>query len=131
MAHDAIRNSTLARTLADVLGDVSDLVQKEIRLARAEFTAKIGNGVQAGLWIIVAALLGFVAALLVIEAMVFALASFGIALYWACLLVAGVLALCGAAAFAYGRSTAHEILVPLRGTRQINEDIKTIKEQLS
>jgi hypothetical protein len=131
MAHDAIRNSTLARTLADVLGDVSDLVQKEIRLARAEFTAKIGNGVQAGLWMIVAALLGFVAALLVIEAMVFALASFGIALYWACLLVAGVLALCGAAAFAYGRSTAHEILVPLRGTRQINEDIKTIKEQLS
>ena len=103
MAHDAIRNSTLARTLADVLGDVSDLVQKEIRLARAEFTAKIGNGVQAGLWMIVAALLGFVAALLVIEAMVFALASFGIALYWACLLVAGVLALCGAAAFAYGR----------------------------
>ena len=131
MAHDAIRNSTLARTLADVLGDVSDLVQKEIRLARAEFTAKIGNGVQAGLWMIVAALLGFVAALLVIEAMVFALASFGIALYWACLLVAGVLALCGAVAFAYGRSTAHEILVPLRGTRQINEDIKTIKEQLS
>ena len=130
MAHDAIRNSTLARTLAEVLGDVSDLVQKEIRLARAEFTAKIGNGVQAGLWMIVAALLGFVAALLVIEAMVFALASFGIALHWACLLVAGVLVLCGVAAFAYGRSTAHEILVPMRGTRQINEDIKTIKEQL-
>jgi len=131
MAHDAIRNSTLARTLADVLGDVSDLVQKEIRLARAEFTAKIGNGVQAGLWMIVAVLLGFVAALLVIEAMVFALASFGFALHWACLLVAGVLALCGVAAFAYGRSTADEILVPIRGTRQINEDIKTIKEQLS
>ena len=131
MAHDAIRNSTLARTLADVLGDLSDLVQKEIRLARAEFTAKIGKGVQAGLWVLVAALLGFVAALLVIEAMVFALASFGIALYWACLLVAGVLVLCGVAAFAYGRSTAHEFLVPMRGTRQINEDIKTIKEQLS
>jgi hypothetical protein len=131
MAHDAIRNSTLARMLADVLGDVSDLVQKEIRLARAEVTAKIGNGVQAGLWMIVAALLGFVAALLVIEAMVFALASFGIALYWACLLVAGVLVLCGVAAFAYGRSTVHEILVPMRGARQVNRDIKTIKEQLS
>ena len=131
MADDTIRNSTLARTLADVLADLSDLVQKEIRLARAEFTAKIGDGVQAGLWMLIAALLGFVAALLVIEAMVFALASFGIALHWACLLVAGVLALCGVAAFAYGRSAAHEILVPMRGTRQINEDIKTIKEQLS
>jgi len=131
MADEAIRNSRLVRTLADVLGDLSDLVQKEIRLARAEFTAKIGNGIQAGLWVLMAALLGFVAALLVIEAMVFALASFGIALHWACLLVAGVLALCGAAAFAYGRSTAHQMLVPMRGTRQLNEDIKTIKEQLS
>jgi hypothetical protein len=131
MAHDAIRNSTLVRTVGDVLGDLSDLVQKEIRLARAEFTAKITNGVQAGLWIIVAALLGLVAYLLVIEAIVFALASFGLALYWACLLVAVVLVGCGAAAFAYARSVAHEVLVPTRGTRQINEDIRTIKEQLT
>jgi len=131
MAHDAIGNSTLARTLANVLADLSDLVQKEVRLARAEFTAKVTNGVQAGLWMIVAALLGFVAALLVIEAIVFALASFGLALYWACLLVAAMLVGCGAAAFAYGRSVAHEVLVPLRGTRQINEDIRTIKEQLT
>ena len=69
----------------DVLGDLSDLVQKEIRLARAEFTAKMTSGVQAGLWMIVAALLGLVATLLVIEAIVFALASFGLAIYWACL----------------------------------------------
>ena len=91
MAHDAIGNSTLVRTVGDVLGNLSDLVQKEVRLARAEFTAKITNGVHAGLWMIVAALLGLVAFLLVIEALVFALASFGLALYWACLLVAAVL----------------------------------------
>jgi hypothetical protein len=41
MAHDAIRNSTLVRTVGDVLGDLSDLVQKEIRLAQAEATAKM------------------------------------------------------------------------------------------
>jgi hypothetical protein len=131
MAHDAIRNSTLVRTVGDVLGDLSDLVQKEIRLARAEFTAKMTSGVQAGLWMLVAALLGFVASLLVIEAIVFALASFGLAIYWACLLVAGVLAVCGAAAFAYGRSAANEMLVPMRGAGQINEDIRTIREQLT
>ena len=131
MAHDAIRNSTLVRTVGDVLGDLSDLVQKEIRLARAEFTAKMTSGVQAGLWMLVAALLGFVASLLVIEAIVFALASFGLAIYWACLLVAGVLAVCGAGAFAYGRSAANEMLVPMRGAGQINEDIRTIREQLT
>ena len=131
MAHDAIRNSTLVRTVGDVLGDLSDLVQKEIRLARAEATAKMTSGVRAGLWMMVAALLGLVASLLVIEAIVFALASFGLAIYWACLLVAGVLAGCGVAAFAYGRSAANEMLVPMRGAAQINEDIRTIKEQLT
>jgi hypothetical protein len=131
MAHDSIRNSALVRTVGDVLGDVSDLVQKEIRLARAEFAAKLTSGVEASLWMVVAALLGLVAALLVIEAIVFALASFGLAIYWACLLVAAVLAGGGAAAFAYGRSAAREMLVPARGIRQINEDIRTAKEQLS
>jgi hypothetical protein len=131
MAHDAIGNSTLVRTVGDVLGNLSDLVQKEVRLARAEFTAKITNGVQAGLWMIVAALLGLVAFLLVVEAVVFALASLGLAVYWACLVVAAALVGCGAAAFAYGRSVAHEVLVPMRGTRQINEDIRTIKGQLT
>jgi hypothetical protein len=131
MAHDAIPNSTLVRTVGDVLGDLSDLVQKEIRLARAEFTAKMATGVQAGLWMLVAALLGFVAALLVVEAIVFALASFGMALYWACLLVAGMLAGCGVAAFAYGRFSAREMLLPIRGVRQVNEDIRTVKEQIT
>jgi hypothetical protein len=131
MAHDGIANSTLVRTVGDVLGDLSDLVQKEVRLARAEFTAKITNGVHAGLWMMVAALLGLVAFLLVIEAIVFALASFGLPIYWACLVVAAALVGCGAAAFAYGRSAAHEVLVPMRGARQINEDIRTIKEQLT
>jgi putative superfamily III holin-X len=131
MAHDSIRNTTLVHTLADVLGDVSDLVQKEIRLARAEIAAKLMSGVQASPWMAAAGLLSFVAALLVIEAIVFALASFGLALYWACLVVAAVLAGGGAAAFAYGRSAAREMLVPARGIRQINEDIRTAKEQLS
>jgi hypothetical protein len=131
MAHDAIRNSTLVHTLADVLGDLSDLVRKEIRLARSEVAAKITDGARASLWMIVAALLGLVAVLFALEAAVFALASFGLALYWACLVVAGVLAGCGAAAFAYGRSAMRQMLVPARGIRQINEDIRTVKEQLT
>ena len=131
MAHDSIRDTALVHTLADVLGDVSDLVQKEIRLARAELAEKVTSGMQASLWMVVAGFLGLVAALLVIEAIVFALASLGLALYWACLLVAAVLAAGGAGAFAYGRSAVRQMLVPARGIRQINEDIRTAKEQLS
>jgi hypothetical protein len=38
MPFDGIRNSALVRTLADVLEDLPDLFQKEMRLAQAEFT---------------------------------------------------------------------------------------------
>jgi hypothetical protein len=131
MAYEALRNSTLPRALADVLRDVSDLLQKEVRLARAEINHKIASGAQAGLWMAGAALLFLVAALLVVEAAVFALATAGMPLPWACLLVAVAIAIIGAVAFAYGRSAVREALTPARSIKQINEDVRTVKENLS
>jgi uncharacterized Tic20 family protein len=131
MAYERLQNSTLTRTLTDLLGDLSDLVQKEVRLARAEVTEAINNGVQASVWMVVAAVLGLIAALLLVEAIVFGLASFGIALHWACLIVAIAFAAAAAAAFAYGRSMARDRIVPTRSVRQINEDIRTTREQLT
>lgn len=131
MTHEAIRNSTLTRTLADVIADFSELVQKEIRLARAEVTEKVTNVVQTSVWMMAAALLALLAISLVIEAAVFALASLGLALHWSCLIVAAVLAVCAAAAFAFGRSAAPEPLVPAKSIRQISEDIRTAKEKLT
>ena len=75
--------------------------------------------------------LGNVAALLVVEAAVFALASFGLALHWSCLLVAAVLIAIAAAAFFHGRSLTDDDLLPSRTARQITQDIKTTKEQLT
>ena len=60
MPLDGLRNSALLCTLADVLDDLPDLFQKEIRLAQAEFTGKIKDGVQASAWMMVAGLLGVV-----------------------------------------------------------------------
>jgi Putative Actinobacterial Holin-X, holin superfamily III len=131
MAYEALRNSTLPRALADVLRDVSDLLQKEVRLARAEINHKIASGAQAGIWMGGAALLFLVAAVLVVEAAVFALATAGIPLPWACLLVAVAIAIIGALALAYGRSAVRETLTPARSIKQINEDVRTVKENLS
>jgi hypothetical protein len=75
--------------------------------------------------------LGMVAALLVVQAAVFALLSFGLALYWSCLLVAAVLMAMAAATFFHGRSLTDEDLMPSRTARQITQDIKTAKEQLT
>jgi len=131
MAYESLQNSMVARTIADLLGDLSDLVQKEIRLARAEVMDKISRRLEASIWFAVAGLLAFVTLLLVIEAIVFGLASLGLPLHWSCLVVAAVLAAIAGAAFYYGRASSRESLVTTRSVRQLNEDLRTAKEQLS
>jgi uncharacterized membrane protein YqjE len=134
MAHDTLntlRNSGVARALTDLFADLSDLLQKEIRLAKAEVMEKIASRLRAGVWMVVAVVLGLVAGLLAVQAAVFAVASFGVPLHWACLLVAAVIAAGAAAAFYHGRSVAEETFLPTRTARQISQDIETAKEQLT
>jgi hypothetical protein len=94
-------------------------------------TEKITSRLRASAWMVVAGILGMVAVLLVVEAAVFALASFGLALHWSCLLVAAVLIAIAAAAFFHGRSVTDDDLLPSRTARQITQDIKTAKQQLT
>jgi VIT1/CCC1 family predicted Fe2+/Mn2+ transporter len=131
MAYETLRNTGLVQALSDVLADLSDLAQKEIRLAKAEVTEKISSKLQASVWMVAAGIMGLIAALLVIQAIVFAMASFGLALHWSCLIVAAVLAAIGAGAFFHGRSLAAEALVPERTVKQVSRDIETAKEQLT
>jgi membrane protein YqaA with SNARE-associated domain len=129
MAYD--RNSGLTKALGDLFGDLGDLAQKEIQLAKAEVTEKITSRLRASVWMVAAAFVGLIALLLVVEAAVFGLASLGLDLHWACLLVAAVMAAGGAAAFYHGRSVAETELLPTRTVKQITQDIKTAKEQLT
>jgi hypothetical protein len=128
---DALRNSEVTRVLSDLLADLSDLVQKEIRLAKAEIGEKITSRLQASVWMAAAGFIGVVAMLLVVEAAVFALVAYGLQPYWACLVMAVVLAAGAAAAFFHGRSMANEELTPTRTVKQVSEDIRTAKEQLT
>jgi hypothetical protein len=130
MAHD-LRNSGLVQGLTDLLGDLADLLRKELQLAKTEITEKIVSRLRASIWMVVAGALGMVAALLLVEAAVFAIASFGIALHWSCLIVAALFAAAAAAAFFQGRSQAQDELLPTRTARQISQDIRTAKEQLT
>jgi len=131
MAHEQLKIAALPRALSDVVADLADLVQKEMRLARAEISAKISTKVMGGVWMAVAGVLGLVAALVLIEALIFGIASFGIALHWSCLIVAGVLLAGAAVAFFMGRADVKEDMTPNVTIRQIKQDITTAKEQLS
>jgi uncharacterized protein YacL len=130
MAHD-LRNSGLVQALTDLFADLADLLRKELQLAKTEITEKIVSRLRASVWMVVAGAFGLIAVLLLVEAAVFAIASFGIALHWSCLIVAAVLAAAGAAAFFQGRSAAQDELLPTRTARQISQDIRTAKEQLT
>jgi hypothetical protein len=131
MASESLRDSGLIRAVADLFGDLSDLVQKEVRLAQAEVSEKISAKLVGGGWMGAAGVVAFVAFLLVIEAAVFAIASSGLALHWACLIVAGILAAVAAAIFYHGRSLAEQELLPTRSVRQVKQDIQVAKEQLT
>jgi hypothetical protein len=131
MAHDRLLNSGLVQALTDLLADLADLLRKELQLAKTEITEKIVSRLRASVWMVVAGVLGMVAALLLLEAAVFAIASFGIALHWSCLLVAAVLAAGAAAAFYHARSLVEGDFLPTRTTKQVTQDIETAKEQLT
>jgi Putative Actinobacterial Holin-X, holin superfamily III len=128
---DHLKNSALPRLLSDVVGDLADLFQKEMRLARAELSEKLSLKIQAGVWMSVAAAFILITLLAVVEALIFGIASgFGIALHWSCLIVAGLFAAIAGAAYAKGHANAQEDISPDRTIYQVKQDIRTAKEQL-
>jgi uncharacterized membrane protein YqjE len=129
MADDSLKDTVLIRTVTNLLHDLSDLVQKEIRLARAELTQKVMGLLQQFQWMAVAGVLAFFAVFVLLEAIVFGLMAAGMPGHWACLLVACVLGAAAALAFSYGRSAGTE-MTPTRTVRQLNEAMRTGREQL-
>jgi hypothetical protein len=131
MAYERLKNTTLPHVLSEVLADVAELFQNELRLARAEISEKITTKLNAGIWISAAGILALMAVFIVLQALIYAIASTGIAMHWSCLIVAAGLAVIAAIAFFKGRSDAQEDLTPDRTVQQIKRDISTAKEQLT
>ncbi|MFZ0842206.1 MAG: phage holin family protein, partial [Xanthobacteraceae bacterium] len=57
MTSEALGKTGLARSLADVLGDISELLAKQIQLAKSEVLANVARGVRAAVWAAAAAFL--------------------------------------------------------------------------
>ena len=129
--NEKLKDSALVGALSDVIGDFADLVQKEIRLAKTELSAKVSQKLLGGIWLAVAGGIGLLALMVLVEAAIFAIASYGIALHWSCVIVAGALAILGGAAFAKGRADAQVELTPSQSLHQIRRDVAAAKEQLS
>ncbi|MDX2264080.1 MAG: phage holin family protein [Hyphomicrobiales bacterium] len=131
MADDTFRDSGLTRLMSTLAADLNNLVQKELRLARAEMSEKLGNIMSAGIGYAIAGVFALLALMLLAQGVVLWIASQGMALHWASLSVAAATAVIALAFYLYGRSAANQSLVPRRAVRQLNADIRAAKEQLS
>ena len=124
-------NQSLPEALSRVVSDLGDLMQKELRLAKAEVTHNLLLGIRAGIWMSAAALIAIVAFLLLVQACVLGLsASTGLALHWSSVIVAAVLGLAAIATYAKAKAGGAE-LTPGRTIHQVNKDIAVAKEQFS
>jgi hypothetical protein len=132
MALERLKNAVLPTAVSEVAADLADLFEKELQLAKAEISSKISTKINAGIWMSAAGVLGLIAVIILIQAIIFGIASYGIAMHWACLIVAAVLAVVAALSFLKGRADAQEQqLMPDRTIHQIKRDISTVKEQLT
>jgi hypothetical protein len=124
--------SSLPNAFSRVITDLADLMQKEMRLARAELSEKLSITIRAGVWMSVAAVLAILAAVLVVQACVLGFsAATGIALHWSSLIVAAVLAAAAGAVFAKGKADVPEQFAPDRAINQVKQDIAVAKEQFT
>ena len=124
--------SSLPNSFSKVITDLADLMQKEMRLARAELSEKLSISIRAGVWMSAAAVLVIVGVFLIVQAIVLGLsAGMGIALHWSCLIVAAVLAAAAGAGFSKGRADLPDQLTPDRAINQVKQDIAVAKEQFT
>jgi hypothetical protein len=131
MTYDHLREAALPRALSNAVADLADLVQKELRLAKAEVTAKITNKMMAGVWFAVAGLMGLIVLLLLLQALVFWIASFGFSMHASALMTAVLVAIVAGGAFLKGRADAAEDMTPERTIRQVRQDVATVQDRLS
>jgi putative superfamily III holin-X len=122
------RHSALSHAVGDVLQDVSELVQKELQFARAELASNLDVIVRKVAGIAVAAVFALVALLVLTEAAIFALASQGMPMQFACLVVGGAVATIAVIAYAASRSRAS--VSPSRTLEHVRANIRTAKEHL-
>ena len=113
-----------------LLSDFSDLLQKEIALAKGELSKNISDKVTGSVWMVVAGAVFMVALLTLVAGIVFLIASFGLAMHWSAFIVAAGLAVIGAITLFAGKSKMSGDTMPRRSMTQVKEDVRVVKEQM-
>ncbi|MCD0445358.1 phage holin family protein [Glycomyces sp. A-F 0318] len=123
-------DQSLGTLLSDVARDVSDLLRKEVELAKVELREEASKASKAGAKLGAAALMGHFTLLLASFAAAWGLAEV-MPEGWAFLIVAVVYAIVAAVLYVNGRKQLREVSPMPRQTREtLKEDASWVREQM-
>ena len=117
--------------VSDVLTHVSNLVRKEVDLARTEVSENVTRaGIAVG-FLVGALVIALVALNVLAAALVAALTALGLDAGWAAIIVGGVLALIAFLMVSKGiKDLKLSSLAPTRTARNVQRDAETVKESI-
>jgi hypothetical protein len=127
--------NTDSRSLVTLVGDlaqqVTQLLQTEGKLLRAEMTEKLTKAGAGAIEVLGGAICLLAALLVLLQALVIALAQAGLGAGWSSLLVGVVVAILGVILLRTGMASLNPSdLTPDRTQDQFKRDVRAVKEQL-
>ena len=123
---------SIGELLRDLASDSASLVQQEFALARAEAEAKLHQMIMAAIELLVGALVGFAALIILLDAVVYSLTEAGLQRWLAALIVGGVVAVIGFLLVRKGQKDLSATrLAPERTAANLRKDLDLVKEQVS
>jgi hypothetical protein len=125
----ARRDESIGQLMGEVAGDVSKLFRQEVALAKAEMKEEAVKAGKAGGMLAAAGFAGYMVAVLLSLALVFALGAI-MPLGWAALIVAVLWAIVGGVLYAIGRQRIKQVdPVPRQTVETIKEDAQWLRDQ--
>ena len=122
-------DESIGHLIGEVAGDVSKLFRQEVALARAELKEEASKAAKAGGMLAGAGFAGYMVAVLLSLALVFALGAV-MPLGWAALIVAVVWAVAGGVLYAAGRKRMTDVdPVPRQTVETLREDAQWVRDQ--
>jgi hypothetical protein len=125
------RDESIGNLIGEVAGDVSKLFRQEVALAKAELKEEAVKAAKAGGMLAGAGFAGYMVAVLLSLAVVFALGAV-MPLGWAALIVAVIWAIIGGVLYAVGRNRMKDVdPVPRQTVETLREDAQWVRDRRS
>jgi hypothetical protein len=122
-------DNSIGSLIGQVAGDVSKLFRQEVALAKAELKEEAAKAGKAGGMLAGAGFAGYMVAVLLSLALVFALGAV-MPLGWAALIVAVIWAVVGGVLYAVGRNRLKQVdPVPRQTVETLREDAQWVRDQ--